>query len=69
MEKLKGSLYSKSAWFGVVVALLGLLEQVFPTLVTQLVPAGYTGGVMAVFGLVVWTLRWVTVAPLEEKIQ
>jgi Sec-independent protein secretion pathway component TatC len=68
VDKLRGSLYSRSVWFGVIVAVLGLIEQASPTLISQLIPADYAGAVTALFGLAVWALRWVTTKPLEDKV-
>lgn len=67
IQKLKGSLYSKSAWLGLLITSLGLLEQFYPTLISQLIPNEYAGMVASLFGIIIWLLRWVTTKPLDEK--
>jgi hypothetical protein len=67
LDKLRGSLYSKSSWFGVGVALIGLADQLAPSLLPALVPAQYTGLAVSLSGVAVWLLRWVTTQPLEQK--
>jgi hypothetical protein len=66
LQKLKGSLYSKTSNFALLTILLGLADQLLPQ-VAAFVPADYRGLALAVAGVVFWCLRWVTTKPLERK--
>ena len=59
-------LRSKTLWFSVLLAVLGVLEQ-SQALVTQLVGQQNTGLVMLVISVVVAVLRVITTQPLSQK--
>lgn len=57
---------SKTLWFSVLLALLGVIEQ-SSSLVTQIVGPENSGLVMVVISVIVAVLRVVTTQPLSEK--
>lgn len=63
MEKLIGSLTSKTSWFALIIIVLGALQQNAEA-VTAVVGAGNIGWVMSGIGVVIYALRWVTTAAL-----
>ena len=67
MDKLKGSLFSKTMWFGFAVTALGVGNWIadHAGLITVIAPAA--APYLAVVGPVVMILRAVTGTPLEEK--
>jgi hypothetical protein len=65
--KLLGSLGSKTAWFGTVLAILGVVQQNSEWLKSVLSADNY-GKVMSAVGVAVVALRWVTNAPVEQKV-
>ena len=66
MEKLIGSLKSKTSWFAAILVVLGAL-QTNMEVVTNLVGEGNIGWVMSAIGGIVYVLRMVTTKPLAEK--
>jgi hypothetical protein len=66
MEKLIGSLKSKTSWFAAILVVLGAL-QTNMEVVTNLVGAANIGWVMSAIGAVVYVLRMATSKPLEDK--
>ena len=66
IDKLRGSLRSKTAWFAYTVMAAGLIEQAAPFL-ASLIPEDYRGLAIWIAGGVVLFLRMVTKAPLEKK--
>jgi len=66
MEKLIGSIKSKTAWFAAALVVLGAL-QTNMDVVTNLVGVGNVGWVMSAIGAVVYVLRMATSKPLDEK--
>lgn len=67
LEKLHGSLYSKTAQLGVFITVIGLAEQTLPGVIARVVPAEYYGLAISTLGVIIWCLRWITSKPLEEK--
>jgi hypothetical protein len=67
LYKLRGSLYSKTSNAAVVVAVIGVLEQLAPGVLANVVPADYSGLALSGIGVAFWLLRWVTSKPLEVK--
>ena len=67
LNKLKGSLYSKTSNAAIVVAVIGVLEQLAPGLLANVVPADYAGLLISALGVLFWLLRWVTSKPLDLK--
>ena len=65
--KLRGSLYSKTSNAAIVVAVIGVLEQLAPGLLQSVIPADYSGLALSGVGVAFWLLRWVTSKPLEVK--
>jgi len=61
-----GALKSKTIWFSVLIAVLGVLEMQ-SELVRQVVGPERFGAVMLLIGIVSAVLRVVTVKPLAEK--
>lgn len=57
---------SKTIWFAIFLAFLGVLEQ-STALVTQIVGPENSGLVMLVISVIVAVLRVVTTQPLSEK--
>ena len=66
MEKLIGSLKSKTSWFAAILVVLGAL-QTNMEVVTNLVGEGNIGWVMSAIGGIVYILRMVTTKPIDEK--
>jgi hypothetical protein len=67
LYKLRGSLYSKTSNAAIVVAVIGVLEQLAPGLLATVIPADYSGLALSGIGVAFWLLRWVTSKPLEAK--
>ncbi len=67
LEKLRGSLASKTSNAALVVVVIGAAEQVSHSVVATLVPADYAGLALSLLGVVFWGLRWVTSKPLEQR--
>lgn len=67
MDKLKGALVSKTAWFGLALAVLGALQQ-YADLFKAVLPEKYYGAFMSVVGVVVLALRFMTGTSLEDKV-
>ena len=67
LTKLRGSLYSKTSNAAIVVAVIGVLEQLAPGVLASVVPADYSGLALSGIGVAFWLLRWVTSKPLDEK--
>ena len=67
LYKLRGSLHSKTSNIALVVALIGVVEQLLPGMLAAVIPAQFTGLVISGLGVVFWLLRWVTSKPLEVK--
>jgi len=67
LYKLRGSLYSKTSNAAIVVAVIGVLEQLIPGLLGVVVPTEYSGLALSLVGVAFWLLRWVTSKPLDEK--
>jgi hypothetical protein len=65
--KLRGSLYSKTSNAAIVVAVIGVLEQLAPGLLASVIPADYSGLLISALGVLFWLLRWVTSKPLDLK--
>ncbi len=65
--KLRGSLYSRTSNAAIVVAVIGVLEQLAPGLLQSVIPADYSGLALSGIGVAFWLLRWVTSKPLDEK--
>lgn len=63
MDKLLGSLQSKTAWFAVILVVLGALQQNLEV-ITAVVGAGNIGWFTSVIGAVVYVLRLITTKPL-----
>ncbi len=66
-NKLKGSLYSKTSNAAIVVAVIGVFEQLIPGLLGVVVPTEYSGLALSALGVAFWLLRWVTAKPLDAK--
>lgn len=66
IDKMRGSLRSKTAWFAYMLVTTGLIDQIQPGIL-QLVPPKYNGLAAIVIGGVVFWLRSITSKPLEEK--
>lgn len=67
LSKLQGSLYSKTSNVAIIVAIIGVLEQLIPGVIGALVPAQFSGLALSALGVVFWLLRWVTSKPLDQK--
>jgi len=67
LYKLRGSLYSKTSNAAIIVAVIGVLEQLAPGLLATVIPADYSGLALSGIGVAFWLLRWVTSKPLEAK--
>jgi len=67
LYKLRGSLYSKTSNAAIVVAVIGVLEQLAPGLLASVIPADYSGLALSGVGVAFWLLRWVTSKPLDLK--
>ncbi len=67
LYKLRGSLYSKTSNAAIIVAVIGVLEQLAPGLLATVIPADYSGLALSGVGVAFWLLRWVTSKPLEVK--
>jgi hypothetical protein len=67
LYKLRGSLYSKTSNAAVVVAVIGVLEQLVPGVLASVVPVQYNGLLISALGVLFWLLRWVTSKPLDLK--
>jgi len=67
LYKLRGSLYSKTSNAAIIVAVIGVLEQLAPGLLATVIPADYSGLALSGIGVAFWLLRWVTSKPLEVK--
>jgi hypothetical protein len=67
LYKLRGSMYSKTSNAAIVVAVVGVLEQLAPGLLASVIPADYSGLALSGVGVAFWLLRWVTSKPLDEK--
>jgi hypothetical protein len=65
--KLRGSLYSKTSNAAIIVAVIGVLEQLAPGLLASVIPADYSGLLISALGVLFWLLRWVTSKPLDLK--
>ena len=66
MDKLLGSLKSKTAYFALALVLVGAIEQ-NAALVSEIVGADNRGVFTAIVGVIVYVLRLVTGRPLEAK--
>lgn len=66
MNKLLGSLKSKTMYFGLALVVFGVLESNVGIFKNLLSPEWY-GYITAVIGMTVALLRWVTTVPLAEK--
>ncbi len=66
MDNLIGSLKSKTAWFALILVMLGALQQNAEA-VTAVIGAGNMGWFMSAIGAVVYVLRMMTSKPLDEK--
>lgn len=66
IDKLRGSLRSKTAWFAYMLMAAGVIDQLTP-FIASMVPQKYSGLVVAVLGLLVWILRAATSKPLDAK--
>jgi len=67
LYKLRGSLYSKTSNAAIIVAVIGVLEQLAPGLLASVIPADYSGMALSGIGVAFWLLRWITSKPLEVK--
>lgn len=67
LSKLRGSLYSKTSNAAIIVAVIGVLEQLAPGLLATVIPADYSGLLISALGVLFWLLRWVTSKPLDLK--
>jgi hypothetical protein len=67
LYKLRGSLYSKTSNAAIIVAVIGVLEQLAPGLLASVIPADYRGLALSGVGVAFWLLRWITSKPLEVK--
>jgi hypothetical protein len=67
LYKLRGSLYSKTSNAAIIVAVIGVLEQLAPGLLASVIPADYSGLMISALGVLFWLLRWVTSKPLDLK--
>jgi hypothetical protein len=67
LYKLRGSLYSKTSNAAIIVVVIGVLEQLAPGLLANVVPADYSGLLISALGVLFWLLRWVTSKPLDLK--
>ena len=67
LYKLRGSLYSKTSNAAIIVAVIGVLEQLAPGVLASVVPAQYNGLLISALGVLFWLLRWITSKPLEAK--
>jgi len=67
LYKLRGSLYSKTSNAAIIVAVIGVLEQLAPGLLATVIPADYSGLALSGIGVAFWLLRWVTSKPLDLK--
>jgi hypothetical protein len=67
LSKLRGSLYSKTSNAAIIVAVIGVLEQLAPGLLASVIPADYSGLALSGIGVAFWLLRWITSKPLEVK--
>ena len=66
LDKLRGSLRSRTAWFAYTVMAAGLIEQATPFL-ASLIPEDFRGLAIWIAGGVVLFLRMLTKDPLEMK--
>ena len=67
ISKLRGSLYSKTSNVALVVAIIGVLEQLVPGVLAAVIPSDYSGLALSAVGAAFWLLRWVTSKPLDLK--
>lgn len=67
LYKLRGSLYSKTSNAAIIVAVIGVLEQLAPGVLATVIPADYSGLALSGVGVAFWLLRWITSKPLEVK--
>jgi hypothetical protein len=67
LDKLRGSLYSRTMRFGGLAVVLGLIDQFGGLAIGKLIPPDYAGLVVSALGVLMWLLRWVTDKPLESK--
>ena len=65
MDKLLGSLKSKTAYWSLALVVLGALTANVEAM--QAVFQENTGTILSVIGVVTYVLRWITTAPLEAK--
>ncbi len=68
MDKMLGALKSKTAWFGLLIAILGTLQDQI-ALLTQIVGADNIGKVVSAIGVLVMILRGLTNGALEDKVK
>lgn len=66
MNKLIGSLKSKTAWFALLLVVIGALQQNMEV-VTNLIGSDNIGTFTSITGVLVYVLRLLTTRPLEEK--
>jgi hypothetical protein len=66
MDKILGSLKSKTAWFAVLLVVAGALQQNMEV-VTAAIGEGNVGWFTSFVGVVVYVLRLVTTKPVDEK--
>jgi hypothetical protein len=66
MDKLLGSLKSKTAWWALALVILGALQQNMDV-VTAAIGGGNVGWFVSVTGVITYILRLVTTQPIEAK--
>ena len=66
MDKILGSMKSKTAWFAVLLVIAGALQQNMEV-VTAAIGDGNVGWFTSAVGVLVYVLRLVTNGPVEEK--
>jgi hypothetical protein len=66
IDKLVNSFKSKTALFAMLLTIAGIVQQ-NTEVITKLIGEHNTGVLMSGVGVVVYILRWITTAPLEEK--
>jgi hypothetical protein len=66
MDKLKGTIKSRTMYFGFALVVFGILQDNIQW-VSTLVPPNHVGSLVTGIGLIVGILRWVTTDALADK--
>lgn len=65
-RQVKGAMYSKTMWFALAVAILGVVYDNFMYVQNIIDPKAY-GIILIMIGVVLAVLRFITTLPLDEK--